>query len=308
MKILLYVSVIIFLNSCFTGIESTKKIKLTRDDMREISPTAEDLILASVEASGNDEWQVGKIFVVTDDRASLVIDAKRIVSSRQSLQRGDTLYYRGGEMPVGPDGRRYPYMEFNRGEDIFGYASGNKGKSEDKIMSDELPGVVDCQMLDEVAKILIGKKVWTRSSLWIDTEGKRVTGLRFEAVVIDGIYPGDMVFPIAVRFRDSKGSHYYYMMNFGNSGKDSRSFATLFTLDDPQKKYPSISDAVWESIKKGEVKIGMTKEECRLAKGNPSDVNIGHSYSKDMLLWSYPDATVLYFEDGILTGINNIGK
>ena len=47
----------------------------------------------------------------------------------------------------------------------------------------------------------------------------------------------------------------------------------------------------------------MTKEECRLAKGNPSDLYGGHDYSKSMLIWVYPDATTLYFEDDLLVRV-----
>ncbi|MDE7510365.1 MAG: hypothetical protein K2M62_09595 [Muribaculaceae bacterium] len=49
----------------------------------------------------------------------------------------------------------------------------------------------------------------------------------------------------------------------------------------------------------------MTKTECRLSKGNPSDVYDGHDYSKLLLLWVYPDATTLYFEDDILVRVKS---
>lgn len=307
----------LLLSSCFTGIESTKKITLSREEKRQLEPKAEDLLLESVKASPLEEWPEGKVFYVTDDRASLLIDAQRIVSGNGSLHQCDTLIYIGDSMLTAPNGRQYPYVEFRRGEDIFGYAgrssgrqadTNNSGRSSGSVMSNELPGVVDCAMLDKVRKILQGKELWTRSSLWTSPSGRRVEGLRFAPVTVTGIAPGDMVFPIKVEFRDAAGEEYYYTMNFGNTGKDSHSFSTLFFLSDPRQKYASISDQVWQNIMRGKVEIGMTKDECRLAKGNPSDVNIGHSYSKDLLLWSYPDATVLYFEDGILTGINNMVK
>lgn len=303
-----FLTVCIALSSCFTGIESTKKITLSRDDKREIAPTPEELLLADVKPTSNEEWQAGKLFLVTDDRASVVIDSKSIISGKPTLQRGDTLRFYRSVMMTSPDGVERPYVEFLRGRDVFGYSAEGAGKKGTTIMSDELPGVVDCAMVDQAREIMLGRKLWTRSPLWLDESGNRKEGLKFVPVKVLDVAPGNMVFPLNVSFADEHGNVSYYLMNFGSTGRDSRSVANLFSLTDPKRSYPAISEHVWDNIRRGKVELGMTKDECRLAKGNPTDVNVGHDYSKTLLLWSYPDAMVLYFEDGILTGINNFGK
>jgi len=58
----------------------------------------------------------------------------------------------------------------------------------------------------------------------------------------------------------------------------------------------------WERILKGKVKIGMTKEMCRLAWGEPNDINKTISSTQILEQWVY-DANYLYFQNGILTTI-----
>ncbi|MDE6400707.1 MAG: hypothetical protein K2L68_07600, partial [Muribaculaceae bacterium] len=62
-----------------------------------------------------------------------------------------------------------------------------------------------------------------------------------------------------------------------------------------------IEDDVWQLICSSKVRTGMTKDECRLALGNPKEVDSGHDYTQTLDLWHYSDGAVLWFEDGILT-------
>lgn len=89
------------------------------------------------------------------------------------------------------------------------------------------------------------------------------------------------------------------------SGVESRSFRNLFTLSDPKEKYPSILPEIWDAICDGHVRNGMTKDECRLAIGNPADSQSGHDWNSTIDIWSYPDGTFLRFQDGILVDRHN---
>lgn len=290
---------------CFTGIESTKKIRLSREEKKAVAPTPEDMYLTSVRPSCDSEWIEGKEFIVVGDRGSVMFEPRKIVSGRFQLMAGDTLRFIDSRRVTLPDGNKITSLRFRRGDDEFSYIPDGRGSAAG-IYSDAIPGVVDPAMLAAVDSLMRGRTFWTRNSLWEDKEGDRCQGRKFEKVIIENVGPGSMIFPVRVTFRDNDGKLSSMLMNFGNSGKDSRSFANLFQLSDPRRDYPNVSDAVWENIMKGEVSEGMTKEECRLAKGNPVDVNTGHDYQHSLLIWNYPDGTMLYFIDGILRGINTI--
>lgn len=291
------------LSSCFTGIESTKKITLSRDERRQTAPTPEESYLDAINPSPHSEWLPGKPFIVVDEKASVMIDAGRIVSGRFDLLPGDTLLFLEAKNMRTPDGKERLTIIFSRGEDEFRYQERGTTGETDTIMSDAIPGVLDPSMLEDVGKLMLGNRYWTRSSHWINRDGDRIDGLKYVPVTIESIEPGTMVFPLNIGFRDEQGHEGHYLMNFRSGGTDSRGFANLFSLTDPRSLYPGITDEVWEKIRRAEVAPGMTKTECRLAKGNPSDVYDGHNYSKLLLLWVYPDATTLYFEDDILVRV-----
>ena len=296
----------LLLGGCFTGIESTKSIKLTKDDRKAIAPTEEELYLASVKATSSDEWPEGKMFIVAGDRGSVLFEPREVVSGNYTLAVGDTLRFETARTVTQPDGRKVIGLTFRRGFDRFCYIPGQSASA--SVMSDAMPGVVDPEMVVAVDRLLAGKTLWTRADIWATPDGERLQGRRFERVVVKAVTPGDMVFPLRVVFADENGDEATMLMNYGNAGKDSRGFANLFMLHDPRSNYSQISDSNWDNIRRGKVVRGMTKEECRLAKGNPAEVSTGHDYSHALLIWGYTDGTVLYFVDGVLQGINDVPK
>lgn len=293
------------LGGCFTGIESTKKIKLSREDVKALQPTPEELLLSGVNATSFRDWPSEKLFIVVGERGSVLFEPRRIISGNYRLDVGDSIYYIGSQMNRLPDGTVAPLLLFARGDDRFSFTG---GKASENLMSDALPGLVDPEMLDKVKDILMGRILWTLNAYKDEEKGGENCIMKFEEVTVKDVKPGNMIFPIRIVIEGQEENSSSILMNFGNSGKDSRSFANLFSLEDPRKRHSSISDRVWQNIMKGIVETGMTKEECRLAKGNPNDVNSGHDYQHALLIWSYPDGTVLYFVDGILQGINNVPR
>lgn len=296
----------LLLSSCFTGIEGTKKITLSKSDIKEIEPTAEEKLFANMSGIPDSLWLPGKLFVVSDDKASIMIDPVNILSGDIQLHQGDVMKFLRRDVKIAPDGKRESSAIFQRGNDTFIYVSQDAQNKLKPIYSDNIPGLIDTELVASVGSVLKGKRLWTRTHLWLNADGERIDGRKFEEVDILDVSPGNMVFPVKLKFRDSSGNVAYLLMNYGEGGKDSRSFSNLFYLENPRNRYPGISDKTWANICKGVVELGMTKDECRLAKGNPVDIRSGHDYSKEMLIWSFPDATVLYFEDGILTGINRL--
>ena len=80
----------------------------------------------------------------------------------------------------------------------------------------------------------------------------------------------------------------------------TRSFGALFSPTDIRLRYPAISDDVWASIIAGNVKQGMTKDECRLALGEARSIDRRPTYDGLREYWYYDGGTYLIFNDGVL--------
>ena len=124
---------------------------------------------------------------------------------------------------------------------------------------------------------------------------------KYVEVTVSDVKPGSIAFPLKVCFVDESGKQAWAMLNFGNSGKESRSFSNIFSISNFRDKYPSVSDETWRLISNGRLAVGMTKLECKLSLGNPTEVDSGHDYTQTLDLWHYSDGSVLWFEDGLLT-------
>lgn len=304
-KLLLFLAAVFSataLSSCFTGVEGTKKIKLSRDDRKALQPSEEEQFFVGVKGTPLPLWKKGKMFIASDDKTALIFDQQGFSAEPLSAKLGGKiLTFEGVDRRLGADGKMYVVIGFRDGNNVYVY---NTGKTEDEaadLSSGQLPMVIDCDMVEETRRLLLGKTFWIKSPLWYDDAGNRINGLKFVPVTIEDIQPASSSFPLKLKFTLDNGKYAWLFMNFGNSGTESRSFPALFSISDIRKKYPSISDEVWEAICRGRVRVGMTKEECKLSLGNPSDVSSGHDYSQTLDLWNYPDGTALWFEDGILT-------
>lgn len=290
------------LTSCFTGIESTKKINLSREDKKLSNPTAEEKFLHSLSPYPLKEWVSAKEFIVADNKALLVIKPQSgIISTPPDSVKGKILNFTGVEPSMNPAGDITVTLLFTDG--IYNYAY-DSGKSFDDAMenlqSNQIPMLIDVDMVNNAKNLLTGKTFWTKSPLWYDINGSRIAGKKFVPVEIVDVTAGDLVFPLKLEIKDTAGRIAYIYMNFGSDDNESRSFSNIFSLSDIKKHYPNIEPDVWELICAGEVKEGMTKDECKLSLGNPSDTNSGHDYSQTIDIWNFDDGKVLWFEDGRL--------
>ena len=142
--------------------------------------------------------------------------------------------------------------------------------------------------------------------LWYDSAGERASGRRFSSVAVDSVTPGTLVFPLRVHFHepevpaDGFASAGSVLISIGSGGGDSRPFENIFLFENPRRRYPQTTDEVWELVRRGDVRPGMTKEECRLALGNPTLTDAGQDRMRVIELWQYPDGIFLRFEDGVL--------
>lgn len=293
----------VLLTSCFTGVEGTKKISISRDDRKLLQPSAEEEFFRRVEGSPLGEWEKGRQFIAADNRTILIFDQEGLPSDPLGMGiGGKALSFEGIDTAPAPDGSPEAVAVFRLGDTLLRYDTGKAPEAAlREVTSDRMPMLIDMKMVDSARSLLVGRHLWTKSPLWYDASGERTAGLRFVPVTITDVTAGNAAFPMKVEIKDSRGDTAWMMMNFGNSGQESRSFSNIFSLSDPRSRYPETSDEAWKMICRGRVMTGMTKQECRLALGNPSEVDSGHDYSQTLDLWHYPDGTVLWFEDGLLS-------
>lgn len=295
--ILAGIGLVVSLSGCFTGVEGTSKINLSKKDILAAAPTGEDRLLSDVSPSLLKDWKSGKQFQIADERLALVVENPKGLS----LNAGDIIVFKRSEVRWGAGGGERTLL-------IFGTELGEIGLPVEKSIDDamatlsvaEIPMLIDLAMVEEVRNILKGKRVWTRSALWYNDTLDYKKGKKFVPVIIKDVTPGNLFFPLLVKFKADDAETGNFFMNAGNSGNESRNFSKLFSLTDPKLNYKNISERNWKAIQGEDLIIGMTKEESKLSKGNPSEVDMGHNYSNAVEIWSYPDGGWLQFVDGLL--------
>ncbi len=303
--ILFLVLSLCFTVGCHTGIESTKTITLSKSERRQLEASPEEKFMEGVKAPMLSEWKEGKKFLVSDNRAALVFDPYSVADAREELG-GKIIEYAGVTLKTTPGGADEAVIVFKNGSGSLQYSTGkNPSDAATSISSMDVPMLIDLELVDKVKDLLVGRKVWTRSQLWYDRNENKIDGRKFVPVEIVDVNPGTMVFPLKVYITDENGNPAMLYMNAGTTGIESRTFQNIFSLTDPKDRYPSIHEDVWELIQRGQVRLGMTKEECKLALGNPSDVNSGHDWNSTIDFWQYPNGSYLRFQDGLLVAFRN---
>ncbi|MDE6670471.1 MAG: hypothetical protein K2K26_12435 [Muribaculaceae bacterium] len=289
------------LGACFTGVESTKKIALSKADRKILQPSAEELLMSVVTPQPLGNWTQHKSFFIVSDRAAMLLHTPEGGAVNGTDLQGAVLNFEGVTDAPAPDGSRKALIILQHDGQRIVFDTGREYKDAlQHFMSDRLPMMIDVDMLTATDSLIKGRTLWTRSSVWNDADGQRYEGRKFVPVTVMAVLPGSIAFPARVQFRDENGHEAFMFLNFGTSSGDSRSFADLFFLTDPKLRYPKITDHVWQLIQHGALEAGMTKEEAKLSLGNPDEVMAGHDYSQTLDIWRYNDGSMLRFADGLL--------
>lgn len=299
---IIYIGITMFV-SCSTGIESTKKIKMTKEDAKLMVKTAEQTYTESLQGTPLSSWKEGKEFLAMSDRTLYIFEPTGLNNepSGQAL-KGNILIFKGFDSYQTPDLREECILLFSDGQNTYRYRTGKPTATAMKeIESSKVPLISDLDLIAQWKEKLMGKTFWTKSNLWYDEKGDRCSGQKYTKVKIIDVVPTTGDFPMKVKIKDESGKEAFMQMNYTSDAYDSRNFASLFFISDPKTKYPKISEENWALIKDGKVGLGMTKEECKLAIGNPDEVNAGHNHSQTMDMWQYANGTYLMFTDGLLT-------
>jgi hypothetical protein len=94
-------------------------------------------------------------------------------------------------------------------------------------------------------------------------------------------------------------------MNIPKQFREFGKFGDSFTLEDPRKLY-NWPDRAWQAIQDHKVYVGMTQQQVAFSWGKPLPSNIKGTIkgSGSETWWRY-DALNLYFENGVLTAMQN---
>ncbi len=306
MSRLLYFCVItalvaVMLTSCFTGVETTKKIT-ERDVQRAFQEMERGKHESSITpfVDSLPHWRQGKEFWVVDDRAHLIFQPSASYSIDSLQLTGKRLEFISYSTRRQIDNSEVVdiIMSDSHGHRLI-YATG-KSLGDVSKPSFSMPFLVDDDMVQNYARQLVGKTVYVKTSVWFDGAGNYTTGGRkFVPVVITAVTAGNDVYPLMVAFRDGDKEATLWMTTH-NTPISGHHFDDLFSMTDVRKQYSKISDENWQRIVAGKVAEGMTKEECRLAMGSPKNLTQLPDQSGLREYWYYDGGRYLFFVDGLL--------
>lgn len=291
------------LHGCFTGIESTPRItagEVRRQDAAR--PTAEMLFMADVTQQRPAAWQPGKRFHVADARVAKLFAAD--TGARTDSLAGTDLVYLRMEPTASLTGEGATYVVLlSAAGDTLRYRVDASPAALAKRERLEIPFTVELDPVLRADSMMRGHIYYISTPLWRCTDGRSRPGLRHVPVRIERVAPGsDGIYPAAVVFTpvDTPTDTAMVMMSLGGNTAP-RSFASLFSFTNPRDSYPHITDDVWQLIVHSRVQTGMTRDECRLALGNPVSNEQIPTTAGMVDRWSYGDGIYLIFEDGTLS-------
>ena len=291
------------LSSCGTGIEVTDHVS-DKDVQRVLNKDSglQPAVSIDTYVDSMPAWKNGKHFWVADDKVTQILAYTDAYDKDTLHLAGHVLSYAGYSLSGPIEGRRV-YIDFDDMETglrlVYRY-----GKEADIYHTGfSLPMLIDLDMVDHVSQQLVGKEFFIRTPIWYDRISEQmVDGRHFIKVRIDSVLPGNAVLPLRVLFTAADtGEKAMVWMSNNTSTMHGRDFDALFTTVDPRLSHPAITDANWEQITRGQLVLGMTKDECRLSLGDPQRISERPDQAGMREYWYYDGGAYLFFVDGLLS-------
>lgn len=299
MRLLLAAAASLALTACFTGVESTPRITVPSSQGRTV--TAEDTFLAGVKGEPFAGWRQGKLFHITDERFKLLLGA----TAPSDSMAGRDIAYAGVSTVPSPTGGSTAVLTFTAPwtDRLMAYDTGADTGALTRRGNVEVPFAIERSMVESARDILEGNTYYVLTPVWRDSADRLVAGGRkFVKVRIDSVLPGTTTAPLRLDFTDiADGRRASLFINPAVNARTPRTFANFFSLTDPRERYADITAAHWDLIVRGDIAEGMTRRECRLALGQPADIQRMTNYSVMRERWTYENGVWLLFEDDILT-------
>ncbi len=285
------IAALLALTSCFTGVESTPKITSKDVKKRNAVESAEMRYASGLNVEPPADWKPGKEFFVTDSRISYALTP---VEKAVNVAPGEILTLLSvAAVPSMTDIDDTDFVFRSAAGDTLHYrvdAPEVEIFQRDRL---DVPFTIERSLVEEAQRLLAGNDYWITTPVWFDAAGENITGRQLVKVHIDSVTPGNTVYPLTVHFTDGRDLHSRVFMSAGTGPRSTRNFDTLFLLTDPREKNKDISPETWDYITRCAVRKDMTREECRLAVGSPSEVIYGHYIEQ----WNYDNGRYLIFDD-----------
>ncbi len=290
------------MTACYTATESTPRIKAEKEELR--TPTPEEMVMEyNFVEKGCHTWQEGKTFISIEDALSPMLRpvAGGAIKYESGLM-GKQFVYRGYMEENLYGNKEVIYLVYECEGNSFLY---NTGKSlteiQDLNYTPLIPSLIDMDNVAMARSLFVGKQLYILTEYWYNAIGDVIEGRHLIPVEITAVEPGTSVLPLAIHFVDDRGVEaQVYISTKSSSSTQLLSFDRLFSYENPRLKYQHITDAVWNAITEGRLIKGMTKQECRLSVGLPSEINKIPTYSGVKEQWMYNNGAYLFFSDGML--------
>ena len=154
----------------------------------------------------------------------------------------------------------------------------------------------------EIARIvLIGTKVW----------GTRDTRFPYSPLTIIGVGIGKSTkYQHEILVIDSQGEKHSIQANLSLTNAltledEDNQFIDHYKFSNPEKAFPRIPKSDWNLIRQGRIRIGMSKDACRLSWGEPDDINTSRGRWGVHEQWVYSRNRYVYFDNGKLSAIQD---
>lgn len=289
--------------SCGTGIEMSRRV--TDKEVKRVIEQADNRqpsLTLDVYKDSLPVWQPGKRFWVADNQVRLLFAHTGDYDIDTVSMTGHVLKYMGYDTGGLYDNRQTVNILFKDAMDGRSYVY-RTGKTIDSFgHTFTIPMLIDMDMVNHIASIVVGKDYFIRTPIWYDRRTEQmINGRHFVKVHVDSVLPGNAVMPLRLMFTTvDTGEQAMVWMSDNASTMHGRDFDALFVERDPREAYPTVTDANWVRITRGQVVEGMTKEECRLALGSPRRISENPDQGGMREYWYYDGGSYLFFVDGLL--------
>lgn len=164
-----------------------------------------------------------------------------------------------------------------------------------------LPYLFNVNDIETARIVLIGTKVW----------GTRDTRFPYSPLTIIGVEIGKSTkYQHEILVIDSQGEKHSLQANLSLTNAltledEDNLFIDHYKFSDPEKAFPRIPKSDWNLIRQGRVRIGMSKDACKLSWGEPDDIHTSRGRWGVHEQWVYSRNRYVYFENGKLSAIQD---
>lgn len=290
----------IALQSCFTGVEGTQPITINPKSA-DNTYSAEQKLLLQAARQPPAQWYAGKPFMATSGRLNMAF-APASLAAR--IVPGTTLTFVESVASKTIAGTQVTDLHFRlpSGE-IITHRLDISPQRLQSLPTLDIPCLIDLDQVQTLRRLMLNRQVWSTTLQRHTTTGQPIKGRRYEHLTVADVTPGSEELPLNLLLKNDLGEMSTLPASINLNRNSPHRLDLLIALSDPRKLHKNISDKHWELICQGEVTQGMTIEECRLALGQPTEIERTPSYSALLERWIYDNGIYLDFADGLLTHV-----